>query len=452
VNPWIVKNLIYFPIQAVRGEQVREYMDKISAFHEKPLSEQLDIQWRKLRKLLEYVSANNRYYRDMFASHEIDVGRIESPEDFRKIPFLTRGAIRAGSRNLVSNYSGRVSHRKTSGSTGVPLAFVKDRDSTAYMDALMYEVYGWHGIGIGDRQSRLWGIPFALKSRLLTHMKDILLNRRRLSAFSLSRESCIDYLQCLKRFKPKFMYGLPSTMEAFAAILQSSGIDPCEAQLEVIISTGEILSARSREKLESAFGCRVVNEYGTTENGIVAFESADGKMRLMIHNLYIEILNPKDGTPAKPGETGEIVITELHSYAMPFIRYRVGDLAVQESDSTDGSNLPAVRDIVGRVSDLIITPEGKRVAAAILDYSLAEGVKRFKAFQTVVDSLQVMIETDDSFDESTLARTEKSWRAYLGEGIRIEFNIVDKIPPDKSGKMTVLESSLNAENSEVQTK
>jgi len=444
VNPWIVKNLIYFPIQAFRGERVREYMDEIRAFHEKPLSRKLDIQWNKLQDLLQYVYANNAYYRDLFDKNGIDVRKIDSPEEFRQIPFLTKDAIRSDSQAMRSTYSGRVSARSTSGSTGIPLSFVKDRDSTAYMDALMYEVYGWHGIGIGDRQSRLWGVPFSPRGRLMTRLKDILLNRRRLSAFSISPQECSDYLQKLKRFRPKFMYGLPSTMCAFADSLHDRGVEPSEAGLEVIISTGEILTDRRREKLESAFECHVVNEYGTTENGIVAFQSQDGTMRLMIHNLYIEILNPDDGTPAKPGETGEIVLTELHSHAMPFIRYRVGDMAVPEEARPNDEGLPTVRNIVGRLSDLVVTPEGNRVAAAILDYTLAGGIRRFKAFQDSVDLLHVMIEADDSFDRGALAETEASWREYLGDSIRIEFEIVDNIPPDKSGKMTVLESTVNS--------
>ncbi len=442
--PWITRNLVYLPIQAIRGERVLEYMDDIKRFHELPFSQKREIQWQRLIRLLKYTYDNNKYYRNLFDDNGIDVWSISSPEDFRRLPFLEKDTIRTRASEMRSDYPGRVSARKTSGSTGIPLHFVKDRDATANMDALMYEVYGWHGIGIGDRQARLWGVPLSRRGAIVTTIKDMLLNRIRLNAFMLTEESCVDFYSRLKSFKPKFMYGLPSTIVAFIRHLARRNIDLASLNLQTVISTGEILSDSDRKIIASAFGCSVANEYGSTENGIIAFESPDGMMRQMMHNLYIEILDPDSMTPVEPGETGEIVITELNSYAMPFIRYRVGDRAVQGEPEPDNSRqLPSIQRITGRMSELIETPEGNRVAAAILDYTLVDGIRRFKAFQDNVDSIDVMIETDNDFDESSLDRIETKWREYLGDRIKIIFRIVDRIPPDPSGKLTVLESSLN---------
>jgi phenylacetate-CoA ligase len=442
--PWITRNLVYLPIQAIRGERVLEYMDEIRRFHELTYSRKRKIQWQKLISLLKYTYHNNGYYRNLFDERGIDVRDIISPEDFRRVPFLEKDAVRTKARDMRSDFPGRVSMRKTSGSTGIPLKFVKDREATAYMDALMYEVYGWHGIDIGDRQARLWGVPLDRKGGVVTRIKDILLNRARLNAFRLTEQSCADYFFRLKQFKPKFMYGLPSTIIAFIRHVTKTNLDPSILNLQAVISTGEILPDNDRLTIRSVFKCNVVNEYGSTENGIIAFESPDGVMRQMMHNLYIEIIDPESMTPVEPGKTGEIVITELNSYAMPFIRYRVGDMAVQGKPEPDESTqLPSVERIIGRRSELIETPEGNRVAAAILDYTLVAGIRRFKAFQNSVDSLDVMIETDDDFDESSLEKIESKWRDFLGDRIRIDFRIVDRIPPDKSGKLTVLESSLN---------
>ncbi len=442
--PWITRNLVYLPIQAIRGERVLEYMDEIRRFHELPYSRKREIQWQRLISLLKYIYHNNSYYRSLFDEHRIDVRDICSPEDFRCIPFLEKDTVRTKATDMRSDFSGRVSTRSTSGSTGIPHEFVKDREATANMDALMYEVYGWYGIGIGDRQARLWGVPLDRKKRIITKIKDTLLNRIRLNSFRLTEQSCADYFFRLKRFKPRFMYGLRSPISELARRLTRLNLDPSILNLQAIISTGEVLSDRDRSAIESVFGCNVINEYGSTETGIIAFESPGGVMRQMMHNLYIEIVDPDSMMPVEPGQTGEIVLTELNSYAMPFIRYRVGDMAVQGKPEPDESTLlPSLEQITGRVSDLIITPEGNRVAATIFGYTLVEGIRRFKAFQKTVDSLDVMIETDDDFDESSLEKIESKWRDYLGDRIRIDFRIVDRIPPDKSGKLTVLESSLN---------
>jgi phenylacetate-CoA ligase len=442
--PWITRNLVYAPMQAIRGERVSEYMDRISSFDRLPLESKRAVQWEKLIALLEYVQNNNHYYSRLLTDHGIVASRLSDAAEFRKIPLLTKDLIRSHYTEMRSAFTGRVSHRKTSGSTGVPLAFEKDRDASAYMDALMFDAYGWHGIGIGDKQARVWGVPLDIRGRTLTALKDILLNRKRLNAFGISEQSCRDYFNGLTRFSPKYMYGLPSTISAFASTLSQIDIDPSEIGLEIVVTTGEILFERDRSRIESLFKARVVNEYGCTESGIIAFEASDHKLRQMTHNLYIELLDRDTGEPVEPGEMGEIVITELHSYAFPLIRYKIGDLAVQGAlEAADPAAFPCISEVVGRVSDLIVTPEGNRVAAAILDYTLIDGVRRFKAFQRSVDLLEVQIVADGDFSKSEIDSIESRWREYLGDRIRIDFRVVDEIEPSNSGKMTVLESEIN---------
>ncbi len=441
--PWIVKNLIYFPIQAIRGEKVARYMDEIRAFHAVSLVRKQEMQWSKLTALLDFVYSNNRYYRELFDKHGVDVRNIHNPEDFRKIPFLTKESIRAESNEMVSDHSGRVSVRKTSGSTGIPLVFVKDRDSTAYMDALMYEVYGWHGIAIGDRQSRVWGIPLDFKNRTFTKLKDFLLNRKRLVSFDITEESCKEHFLTLKRFKPAFMYGLVNTIVEFAKLSARVGLDPAELRLKVVVTTGEILFPRSRQLLQEAFQCPIVNEYGTTENGVVAFECRSGEMHLLMHNIYVEIINPENGSPVAPGEMGEIILTELHSYAMPFIRYRVGDIIRLSSRTCAcGLELPLVDEVIGRESDLIVTPDGRRISSAILSYSMTDDVLKFRSYQRAIDRLDVFIQKTDNFKEDDLSLIEKKIRTYLGEEISITMNMVKDLEPERSGKFRHFVSEL----------
>jgi phenylacetate-CoA ligase len=447
MHPWVVKNLIYLPIQAIRGERVSRYMAEIRAFHTEPYHQKQELQWNKLLELLNYVYGSNGYYRELFDKHGVSVKRIRDPSDFRRIPFLTKRAIRARSNEMVSSYRGRVSGRKTSGSTGVPLVFVKDRDSTAYMDALMYELYGWHGIALGDRQSRVWGIPLDLKGRMLTRLKDMLLNRVRLVSFDISEKSCRRYFRRLRRFRPAFMYGLVNTIVAFADTIRGLGLDPAELDLKAVITTGEILFPRSRQLLQTAFRCPIVNEYGTTENGIIAFECARGSMHLQMHNTYIEILRPDDGSPSTPGEMGEVVLTELHSRAMPFIRYRVGDLMKLSSDACGcGLEMPVVEEVLGRESDLIVTPDGKSISSAILSYSMPGGVLRFRSFQRAIDKLDIYVQMMDSSSCDDLSLIERKLRNYLGEDMRVTVNAVDELAVDETGKFRHFVSELGGSN------
>jgi hypothetical protein len=121
----------------------------------------------------------------------------------------------------------------------------------------------------------------------------------------------------------------------------------------------------------------------------------------------------------------------------------VGDLAIQTVDGAAPDQSTTIKQIMGRVSDLIVCPDGKKVAAAVLDYSFGPGVRQFKAFQRSLSHLEILIVKGDGFSDETLARVEQKLRSKLGDDMTIDFSVVDAIPVSSSGKMTVLESYLS---------
>jgi phenylacetate-CoA ligase len=449
MHPLLSQFLFYRPAHAVRGEKVERRQREIEEYYSKPAHVRREIQWNKLTALLEFVYQNNAYYRELFDGQGIRPASISHPDDLRKIPFLDKTSLQTADERILSERAPRSFVRHTSGSSGIPLALRKDIVASSYMAALMYHAYGWYGIQPGDRQARVWGIPFGARRKWLTGLKDWTLNRRRLSAFDISPRSCAHYYKSLLRFRPKFMYGLPSTISALALTLQEIELDPARIGLEVIISTGEILFESDRAKISKAFGCRVVNEYGTTENGLIAFESPEGRMIEMTHNQLVEVVDPDTGKPLAPGQEGEICVTELHSYGVPLIRYLVGDIVVQRAENAvDNESSPELERVVGRVSDLIVCPDGRKVAAAVLDYAFGPAVRRFKAHQRSLSHLEIWIEKGDAFSSQALTEAERSLRDIIGDSMEFEFRVVDSFPMHRSGKMTVLESDLPAAEGE----
>jgi phenylacetate-CoA ligase len=451
MNPWIVRNLVYSPVQLFRGEKYRQYIKEVRQFHSLSRSQQLERQWIKLKKLLDHVYRNNSYYKDIFDKNDCQPDRIKAPADLKKIPILTKRDIQQHSAGMISRGGYRLSRRSTSGSTGMPLTFVKDRDAAAYMNAVMHEVYAWHGIDIGDRQCRIWGVPLQSKRRLAAYLRDYLLNRRRLVSFDISEKNCRSFFHKMIKFKPKFMYGLPISILEFTRIIQQLGLKPPDMGLKVIIATGETLYPDKKRFLKEAYNCPVVNEYGTGENGIIAFPCAKDNMHIMSHNLYVEVLDSPAGDETKPGETGEVYITELHCYGMPFIRYQVGDMVVPGAGLCEcGLQLPMITEVRGRIGDIIVTPEGKRVAMAMLDRALEKYVQKFKVFQRSINRLEVLIEKYPGHSAEHLADIEHIWRPYLGKNMKIEFQIVDRIPADKTGKLRSFVSDLKPNDADQQ--
>ena len=436
MHPWIARNLVYRPIQFLRGEKFVRYLEEVRAFNRLSAAEMQQEQWLRLKALLDYVYGHNDYYHRILDELNLPPVKITSPDDFKKLPLLTKMDLQQHSGEMLSRDRGRVDHRKTSGSTGTPYKFVKDRRSLAFMNAVMHDCYSWHGIEIGDRQCRIWAIPQELKPRLIIFIKDTLMNRIRLNSFDVNDDSSVKFFHDVRKFKPKFMYGVPSYMTDFSRRLQEHGLDPKDMGLEVLICTGEILFPAQKKLLKETYDCTIANEYGTTESGIVAFSCPHDNMHLMSHALYVEIIDPETGEKTRPGEIGEVVFTDLNSRTMPFIRYKVGDTAIPKAGTCScGIQLPMVEHVEGRLEDMIETPEGKKVAGGMLYYTLTKGIQQFKAYQRAIDHLHVLIEPGPGFSEGDLERIRDQWRTYLGNRMKVTFEIVDRIPPDRSGKL-----------------
>jgi len=436
MHPWIARNLLYNPVQFLRGEKVDKYRNELRAFNRLSAKQMEEKQWEKLTALLDFAYKNNPYYKNLFDENGLTPAQIQNPDDFKKIPCLNKPIIQANHARLFSEGIKRVDHRNTSGSTGMPLQFVKDRAALAYMNAVMHEVYHWHGIETGDRSCRIWAIPKEFKKRFSIYIRDLLQNRIRLNSFDVSDKSSVKFYHAVRKFKPKFMMGVPSYMTDFSKRLIKAGLNPADMGLETLITTGEILYPGQKELLREHFRCAIANEYGTTESGIVAFTCTHDKMHVQNHNLYIEVINPETGRDARPGESGEIVLTELHSYAMPFIRYRLGDTVIPSDEKcTCGLASPLLAHIEGRLEDMIETPDGRKVAGGMLYYTLTKGIHQFKAYQRAVDRLEILIEKGPDFSEKFLEEVQVKWREYLGNEMQFEFRFVDHIPADPSGKL-----------------
>lgn len=446
--PWISKNIFYLPVEIARGEPVLRCQREIEEFELRSSDEIATSQWQKLKKLLVFAYNHNAHYRQVFRESDVVPEDINSLADFQRLPFLTKPLLREKFAILASDVRARVSYRKTSGSTGTPLQLAKDRLASAYMDGYMYHAYSWYGIEMGSKQARIWGIPLSLRGRCLARTKDYLLNRRRLANFELNAANCLQYYNKLRHFKPFFLYGLINPIHEFGRQSADSGVDPRELGLSVIIATGERLNPAKKEYVESVFGCRVVNEYGCTESGIIAFECPAGNLHVASHNLLVEIIDPVTGQPAAPGELGEVTITELHATAMPLIRYRIGDLAHSSTDRCAcGRSTPLIGGLDGRISELIPTPDGRKIACALLDYAMPLKVSKYRAVLTATDKLTILLECREVLSERELAAIHDKVSKYLGKQMVLELRIVDGIPSDPSGKLRSFISEVEEKES-----
>ena len=398
----------------------------------------------KLLKMVKYAYKNIPYYNEAFKKNGISIEGFKSAKDLLKLPVLTKREIINNEKNIINpNYSGKLYHRKTGGSTGLTLHFSKEPLALAYNDAIMYRCYQWYGIDIGDKQARFWGVPVTKKLKLHEKFKDFILNRIRISAFEISEKSCLKQYEQIKRFKPKYFYGYTTAIYGFCLFMKKSGIDLNKLNLKAVICTAEKMYPHHKKLFDEVFDCPVVDEYGSTENGIISFQCSMGNMHMMTDHMYIEFLD-EDNNPVNPGESGKIVITDLVSFGMPMIRYDIGDVGSASDKKCDcGINLPLMKIIEGRKEDFIKTNDEKLVHAAYLCYTLKDdAVEEFKMYQKDINQFKVQIVKSPTFNNDSEKMLTEKLMSKLNKQINIEYEYLTRIPREKSGKLRYFVSEM----------
>lgn len=326
--------------------------------------------------------------------------------------------------------------KKTSGSTGRPVRICKSMEMAARMDATMWAVYGWHGISPGMRHARFWGMPRRGIARMRTRALDLSLRRRRFDAFNVSPESVRRCFHALRGFRPFYVYGYPTLVDEFARLASQQSLDGQELGVRTVVLTGELLRTEVRERIQAYFGARVVNEYGCSESGLLAFECESGSIHLVSGAAFTEVLDPH-GRPGRSGTPGEAVVTDLYGDHRPLLRYRLGDRILVEPDERCpcGRSLPIVTLSGGRSNALIQLPNGNQVYAAVLAYSMPNTVVKFQARQLSPDELDVAIQIRDGENPGqVLTACHRELHEALEGKLQIQVRPVNSLPHEPGGK------------------
>jgi len=439
MNEWFAKNIVYRSIQSMRREDVLKYLSNIRDIPRHSQSEIRAVQKAKLVRVLKNAYTNIPYYRKVFNNCGIVVEELSLPEDISNIPVLSKEIFK-DNLSLLSNrnHIGRVSEETTSGTVGNPLVIPIDRQKSGFIRAVMYRNYGWYNIDVGDKQARFWGIPSASKLHFKESLKDLSANRIRLSAFNVSDESFEQFVKKLRKFRPKYFYGYPSLLCKFSQWLSDNHIALSDLRLSAIICTGEVLYDFQRKTIEATFQCKVANEYGTTETGIIAFECHDGNLHINSDHVYLESVKSDEFT-----DTGSLVVTELNNFYNPLIRYKLGDLgSISEDSCKCGIGFPILKNLTGREGNFIVTPMNKYIFSAILSYTFKDGIKQFQGIQNEKGELIIKIVRDENLTDEMLMNYKKTLSNALGELMRIIFDYVPHIEVEKSGKLRYFISNL----------
>lgn len=396
-------------------------------------------QIQRRNEIVEYHKRNNPLYQTLIEGKEI--------KRFEDLPIVTKKDFQKPLKEIVSApyQLSELYISNTSGSSGHPFFYAKNKDSHAIIHAIFLNLYGQHGITPAMKQARFYGIPSAGLSKYKEILKDFFSNRVRFPIFDLSDENIEKYLDSFKRTKFGYIYGYTSAITLFAKYLVRKNIilkDVCPS-LKACIVTSEVCTLEDRKIISKALGVKIINEYGCSETGLIAFEDSEGVWRMVEDDSYFEVVD-SFGNPLPYGEEGRILITSLSNKAIPIIRYEVGDIGVVERDEKS----LILNKLCGRVSDVIKLPSG-RVAGGLTFYYISRSimeqnniVREFIVRQTKLDTFIFDIVSDRDLTSKEIVSLQKQLNEYLESGLTLIINRVEKIDRPVSGKIKHFYSQL----------
>ncbi len=426
--------------QAATGRRVLDRLDELNRTQWLGRTELLALQRDKLHRLLVYAGCNVPYYRRLFEQAGFQPDEVlTDPDSLRKLPVLTKAVIRANLDDMLTTERARrarMSHLTTGGSTGHPLVFMQDTNFRDHVTADILRHLAWAGCQFGQLHAYIWGANFEVPTSqaLRTRLMDWILNRFLTNAYVLSDESMSAFAERIRRQKPRVLFGYASSLYRFAQFVRSRDVDiTCSG----IFSSAEVLYPGQRAFIEETFHCKMFNRYGTRDLGGVACEcDAHTGLHASIENNYIEILG-QDGQPAPPGKAGDVIVTNLNNYGMPFIRYAIEDMGAWSTANRCpcGRELPLLDLVQGRRIDMFKTRDGRAVWGGFASplFGMA-GVKQFQVIQKSLDLVIVRIVREGELDQARLGTIERTIKTALGANVEVRFEFPKEISVLGSGK------------------
>jgi phenylacetate-CoA ligase len=434
----IVVNRMIFPVHEwLKGKPTHARLRELEKSQWLSPSELRDRQFRALHAHLTFAYREVPYYTRLLDEHGLPPARIQSFEDFARIPYLTRDLLRRHQDDLQPRRWLRgVQRMSTGGSTGSPVTVMVDAKRAAFTDATRLRAHRWFDVDMGAPEIVLWGSPIETgRQDLVRTLRDRLLNSRLLSAFDLSEAALARYADILARERPRKLFGYASALYLLARYLQRHDRAPGPDSLRVAFATAEPLYDFQRAAIRAAFGCPAAVEYGSRDAGLIANECPAGGLHIAAEGILVE--TPPAGPAVQAEARGEIVVTNAYSFAMPIIRYRTGDMGrLAEEVCRCGRGLPCLGTVEGRRTDFLVTPEGRVMHALAAIYVLREiaGLREFQLIQERLDLVRVTLVPDQGFASETPSRVASSLRRLLGSGVAIEMEVTTDIPRAASGK------------------
>jgi len=410
-----------------------------------PRAAMLDEQRTRLRALIRHAATTVPYWRDAFADAKLDPNDFREVDDLAQLPILTKEIIRAEGDRLLSERVNRraLIERRTGGSTAEPLVFYVTRAEYEQQIATSLRGFALAGVRPGEPLGKIWGYN---REQRLGNLIAPLTGRLFFDAYQTTPERMDRWVDHMQRIKPVCIYGYASALHIVARHI--SDRRATLPSVRVVASTAEKLFDGQRREIEAGFGAKVVDMYGCHEVPRLASECLEGSMHMALDAAVMEFVD--DDTP---GPSRRVLLTSLQSYAMPLIRYDVGDRARAISGTcTCGIELPLMAMDVGKIHHVFALPSGQRVHTSAFFKPLytLDCLTTFQIQHRALDHIVVVaVPRPDRGAEASdrLAEVLRAFGSTFGPSVRFEAELVDTIPKTARGKQPIVTSQVSEDTS-----
>ena len=443
-SPIVIQNLMttvkgYQNDKSRYGKAYYEHLDFLKDFDTWSLEDKLEYQRSEMVKFVRFAYENSKFYRELYK--DVDIDSIQTVEDLKKLPVVDKEMLRANIDDCMVKTVGAYHWGHTGGTTGTSLSFiVSDEDKMKRMANLDYFKQK-----VGFRHLKMKRATFNGKHIIPPNQKKKVFWRYNkpckqmiYSSFHITEENMQYYVDSLNKFKPQAIDGFFTSMCDIAGYMERHNIK-AEFKPVGIFPTSETLTDSGRELLERVFGCKVYNQYASSEGAPFVYDCEN-------QVLHVDL---SSGVFEKYNDTDEVLVTSFTTHATPLIRYRIGDRMVFDKDGTCpcGNNSPIVKSIEGRRLDFLYTAEGAKINAGnvsnLLKY-LPNTVVRSQFVQDKMDEVTLLLEVDKKlYKDEYDSLIEKEFKHKFGENTKLTIRHVDEIPREKSGKFRMIKNSVS---------
>ncbi|MGI6047336.1 MAG: phenylacetate--CoA ligase family protein [Petrimonas sp.] len=449
IFPNFFQNLLIslFNIQAYRRRYGGRYCEFLAVFKRNnnlSIEELKAIQQERYRAFMEYAYAHSPFYKKQLSG----IAGYSDLSNITQLPFLSKEVLRANTDDICTITNKKESiESKTGGTTGKSLKIYFTRKNIQERFAMLDNFRGWYGYELGKRTAWFSG------KNLLTD-RDIRKNRfwktdwkhnvRYYSTFHIKEDYLRYYVENIIRYQPEYLVGFPSTIMEIVRYGSKHGYTFPKGVCKAIFPTAESITQEMRDSIESFFGCKMYDQYASSEGAPFIFECRNGNLHLELQSGVFEVLDENN----KPTQTGRLVVTSFTTEGTPLIRYDIGDsITLEDADKTCtcGNHNPLVKEILGRIDDFVYSPENGKINLGNVSNTLKDtkGIVRFQAVQNKLNKIEILAVIDnEEFDKKSEQKFLQNWRDRMGNKMEIDIRYVNNIPVEKSGKFRIVKNNI----------